>query len=218
MSLLLLRQLVPLVGSDLVPQFEIERYELLILLADDLLIAGEEVHLIEVSKLVGQGLSEQLVVVLRRGDVLREDSFFLQPGIHVLLVEPVVRALVFHDLEDPAPVDFTQVLVVEVLVEAGRVVAVSRPPPVLILEEAIGVGENLLPEAALPLLMLAGDELVVLAEVLVLDLVLILLGLEVHLPPGAAQCVLVLLVGGSCGGDDSRLAGVVEHAERTHHN
>ena len=106
MFLQLLSQLIPLIRSYLIPQFQIQRYKLLILFPYDFLVAGEEVNLIEVSKFVGKCLSKQLVVVLRRRDVLREDSFLLQPRIHILLVEPIVTALVFHDLQDPASVDF----------------------------------------------------------------------------------------------------------------
>lgn len=106
---------------------------MLILLPNDFFIAGEEVHLIEIPKLVGECLSKQLVVVLRRGDVLREDSFFLQPSIHILLVEPIVTALVFHDLQDPASVYLAEVLIMQMLVESRIVVAVSRPPLILIL-------------------------------------------------------------------------------------
>jgi hypothetical protein len=106
MFLQLLSQLIPLIRSNLIPQFQIQRYKLLIFLPNDFLVAGEEVHLIEVSKFVGECLSKQLIVVLRRGDVLREDSFLLQSSIHILLVEPIVTALMFHDLQDPASVDF----------------------------------------------------------------------------------------------------------------
>lgn len=106
----------------------------------------------------------------------------------------------------------------EMLVESRIVVAISRPPLILILVQSIGIGEDLLPEAALPLLMLASNELMMLAEILILNLILILLGLQMHLSPCAPKCVLILLVGGSCRRDDSGFASMVEHAKGTHHN
>lgn len=218
MSLQFLSQLIPLIGSDLIPEFEIQGDELFILLSNDFLVAGEEVHLIEISEFVGKGLSEQLVVVLRRGYVLREDGFFFESSIHVVLVEPIVGAFVLHYLQDPASVDFAKVLIVEVLVESRSVVVVPGPPLLLILIQTISIGENLFPESTLPLLMLTSNELMMLAEILILNLILILFGLEMHLSPRTAKCVLILLIGGSCGRDDSGFAGVVEHAKRTHHN
>lgn len=218
MPLQFLSKFVPLVNSDIIPEFQVKRDELLILFSYDLLITGEEMHLIEVSKLIGKCLSKQLVVILRRCDVLREDTFLLQFSFHILLVEPIERAFMLHDLQYPAPVDFTQVLIVKVLVESSRVLAISGLPLVLILIKAVSVGENLFSEGALPLLMLSSDELTMFAEILVLDLILILLGIEMHLSPRTAQCVLVFLIRCRCGGNDSWFAGVVEHAERTHHN
>lgn len=218
MSLQLLSQFVPLICGDLIPEFQIEWDKLFILFPDDFLVAGEEVHLIEVPKLVGESLSKQFVVVLRRRDVLREDSFLLQASIHIVLVEPIVGAFVLHDLQNPTSVDLAKVLVMQVLVESRSVLVVSRPPLLLILKQAISIGEDLLSESALPLLMFASNELMMFAEILILNLILILFGLEMHLSPGTAKCVLILLEGGGCGRDDPWFAGVVEHAKGAQHN
>jgi hypothetical protein len=72
---------------------------------------------LEVAEFISQCLCEQFVVVLSGCDVLREDGFFLQPGICVGLVEPVVGAFVLHDLQDATAINLPHILIMQVLVE-----------------------------------------------------------------------------------------------------
>jgi hypothetical protein len=67
-----LLNLIQLVGHDLLADLQIERDEILVLLTNDLFVAGDLVQFVEVADLVSEGLSEQFVVVLRGGDVLRK--------------------------------------------------------------------------------------------------------------------------------------------------
>lgn len=71
----------------------------------------------EVTELISQCFCEQFIVVLGGCDVLGEDGFFLQSGICVGLVEPVVGAFVLHDLQDAAAIDLPHILIMQVLVE-----------------------------------------------------------------------------------------------------
>lgn len=101
-------------------------------------------------------------------------------------VEPVVAALVLHDLDDPAPVDFADVFVVEVLVETRIELLVTLVPLRHVLLQSPRVGEDLFAEGALVLEVHFAHCLLVLAEVFVLDLILVLDRLEVDAFAGLA--------------------------------
>jgi hypothetical protein len=94
------------------------------------------VELLEVSELIGQGLGKQLIVVLSGGNVLRENGVLFKPGVNIILVKPVVVAFVLHDLENPAPVYFSDVLIMQMLVEAGSEALIPHPPLCLIFVKA----------------------------------------------------------------------------------
>ena len=176
---------------DFAAQLEVQRDHVLVLLADGLLVAGHAVHLLQVAQLVGQCLREEFVVVLRGGHVLGEHRLILQPGVCVLRIEPVVAALVLHDLDNSAPVYFAHVLVVEVLVEAGTELLVPLFTLSQVLTQSPGVDEDLLAEGTLVFEMKFAHGLLVLVEVFVLDLLHVLHGLPVDASADLAHLALV---------------------------
>jgi len=133
---------------DFASELEIERDHKFVLLADGLFVAGQFVHLVQIAQLIRQRLSEQPIVVLRGSNVLWEDGVLVEPGVCVLRVEPIVGALVLHDLDYSAPVDLPDILVVEVLVESGVELLILLAPPVPVLLQPPGVGEDLLAKGA----------------------------------------------------------------------
>lgn len=97
----------------------------------------------------------------------------------------------------------------QVFVELPRKLLIPGSPTNLVLVEAEGVGEDLLAEGALIVHVFASNFLLVSLQVLVLDLVLVLLGLNVDLSSCISQSSRVFDVGFVGLGDHPSLSYVV---------
>jgi hypothetical protein len=172
----------------------------------------------EVSCLIGKGLSIQLVVIFRRGNILRENSLVLQSFINIVRIEPIVAAFVLHNFDDSASVDLLYVFVVQVLVENGIVVFIFLLPSELILVQSESVSKDLLPKVALILEMFILHFLVMLVQVCVLDLVEILNSFFMDSLPSLLQSSLVCVIGDVGLRLNSGLAKVIaEDVSEEHH-
>jgi hypothetical protein len=74
---------------------------------------------VEVAKFIGECFSEEFVVILGRGNILREDCLLLEPVVYILRVEPIVGALMFHDLNDSTSVDLSDIFIMKQFVQRG---------------------------------------------------------------------------------------------------
>ena len=118
---------------DFVPEGEIKRNHIFIFLSDYLLIAWYFVQLVEISQFIGQSFWKQFVVILWGSDVLGENGALLQSFLNILWVEPVVTGLVFKNLKDSAPVDFSDIFFMQMLGQIGIVDLIGSIPFDLIL-------------------------------------------------------------------------------------
>lgn len=87
-----------------------------------------------------------------------------------------------HDLEDAAPIDSFNILVVQEFALFGSELIVFFSPAFLIFEQFERTREDLSAERALIVKMPLLDLFLMALEVVILDFVLIILGLDVNLP------------------------------------
>ena len=108
--------LISLVFCNLVAKLKIEGDQKFIFLFDDLLIACQKMQFFEISKLIRQSFSKKFVVVFSWGDILGKDGLFVQSGVNILFIEPIIRALMFHNLQNSASINLSNIFIMQMFI------------------------------------------------------------------------------------------------------
>lgn len=158
--------------------------ELFVFFLDDLLVGPDSMEHVKVIVFIDQGLSVQSMIILGGCDILREYDLISQSLLDIITVVPVVLTFKSHDFLDTLSVNSLQVLLMEEVVEflLGFLVLLFPGLNVLLQSEAL-LGD-VFAEIALVVEVLLFHGLGVFAQVLVLDSLLVLLGVDVDLATG----------------------------------